>query len=163
MQPDRSWFTVLLVTFGIRWFLTSSSLQPGKRIAGTAHFEGSLGVRLLIGLGAPTAFYGAGTVALSSAVKSDWWVCLVLAGVGTAAIAIWPEEITASSTDVSQSRFFGLGKRTIRWSEVDYASENPANGNIEVAPKEGKKIVHTRLHVGHEDFLAIVRRQCRMF
>ena len=100
---------------------------------------------------------------LSSNLRTDWWVCLVLAGVGASVIAMWPEEIVTNSTRVSQSKFFGLGRKMIPWSDVDYATENPANGNIEVAPKEGPKIVHTRLHVGHADFLAIVQRHCRMF
>jgi len=160
---DLSWLTVLVAVFATRWFFASSSLQHGKRIADSTHFKGSIGIRLLFGLGAPTAFYGAGVVALSPTVRSDWWVCVVLAAVGVSIIAMWPEEIVTNSTDVSQSRLFGLGKNVIRWSDVDYASDNPANGNIEVAPKEGKKIVLTRLHVGHDDFLAIVRRHCRMF
>ena len=163
MHVDRSWLTVMLVVFGTRWFFAGSALQSGKLIAGAVHFKGSTAIRLLFGLGAPTAFYGAGVVAVSSNLRSDWWVCVVLAGVGASVIAMWPEEIVTNSTGVSQSKFFGLGRKTIPWTGVDYATESPVNGNIEVAPKAGPKIVHTRLHVGHADFLAIVQRHCRMF
>jgi hypothetical protein len=163
MHVDRSWLTVMLVVFGTRWFFAASSLQRGKLIAGAVHFKGSIGIRLLFGLGAPTAFYGAGVVAMSPNFKSDWWVCVVLAAVGASVIAMWPEEIITNAMTISQSRLFGLGRTTIPWSDVDYATENPVNGNIEVAPKEGRKIVHTQLHVGKDDFLGIVRRHCRMF
>jgi hypothetical protein len=163
MHVDRSWLTVMFVVFGTRWFFAGSALQSGKLIAGAVHFKGSTAIRLFFGIGAPTAFYGAGVVALSSNFKSELWVCVVLAGLGASVIAMWPEEIVTNSTTNSQSRLFGLGKTTIPWTEVDYATENPSNGNIEVAPKEGRKIVHTRLHVGHDDLLAIVRRHCRIF
>ncbi len=76
---------------------------------------------------------------------------------------MWPEEIVTNSTTISQSRLLGMGRNTVSWVDVDYATENSLHGNIEVVPRVGKKIVHTRLHVGRDDFLGIVRRHCRMF
>jgi hypothetical protein len=129
----------MVVVFATRWFLSGSSSR-GKRIAGSVHFKGSIGIRILCGLGAPTAFYGAGVVALSSTFRSDWWVCIILAAVGVSAIAMWPEEIITTSQNISQSRFFGLGNRTDAWADIEYATENPANGNIESRTESRKEI-----------------------
>ena len=163
MHVDRSWLTILVVVFGTRWLVASSTVQHAKRVADSLHFKGSLAIRILCGLGAPIAFYGAGVVASSSTVKSDWWVAVVLALVGFAALAMWPEELVTTATSISQSRFLGLGMWTKAWSDIDYATENSAKGSIEVSPRVGRKFIHTRLHVGHGDFLAVVRRHYRMF
>ena len=163
MHVDRSWLTIVVVVFGTKWFLAESSFSRARHIGGEVRFPGSTSSRLLFGLSAPIAVYGAGTVALSSTVRNDWWVSVVLACLAAIAIWMWPEEIITTAKGISQRGRFGIGKYGFSWSEVDYATEDPTNGNILVAPKSGKKIVHTRMHVGHDEFLQVVRRRCRMW
>jgi hypothetical protein len=160
--PDRSWLTILFVIFGTRWLLAGSAFQRGIRVAETTHFPGGLGIRLLCGIMAPVFLYGAGVVALSPTRKQDWWVFLVLLCLAGTCLWLWPEEIVISPTDVSQKRLFGLGTKRITWDDVDYIADDPIRG-ITVAAKDGLKIVHTKLHVGHEEFLAILKRHHRVF
>jgi hypothetical protein len=163
MPVDRSWLTILVSVFTIRWFLASSASQRAKRVGDSVHFKGMIGIRLLFGLGGAMFLYGAGAVAFSKVGKTDWITFIILATFGIACIVFWPEEIVMDKSEVSQSRFIGLGRRAIAWPDVDYAGENPANKTIEVVPKEGKKIVFTVMHAGHDDFLAFARRHCRIF
>jgi hypothetical protein len=160
---DTSWLTVLVVVFGTRWFLASSTFQHAKRLGDALYFKGSLGIRLLFGLGIPTALYGTGVVLHSPFAKPDWWTAAILIALAISGMYFWPEEVVATRKDVSQSRLLGLGRTTIPWPDVDYANDDPANGNIEVVPKIGRKIVLTRLHVGHDDFMAIARKHCRIW
>jgi len=119
-----------------------------------------LGIRLAFGLTIPTAFYGAGVVAFSPTAKSDWLTVAILTALALGCIALWPEEIVTTSRGISQSRFLGLGLRTAAWSDIDCAADYPDTGNIEVFPRAGKKFVHTRLHVGHDEFLLVLKRYC---
>jgi hypothetical protein len=67
-----------------------------------------------------------------------------------------------SSIGVSQKRSFGFGRKQIAWSDVDFVTDEPTR-EITIASTHGVKIVHTPLHVGHDDFLTIVRRHHKVW
>jgi hypothetical protein len=152
----------MIVAFAARWLIAASSLQKAKQIAGTVHFRGSLLIRMLFGVVIPTSLYGALTVAFSPTAKDDWWVSLILGVLGIGTIIGWPEQIVTSSEGISQSKILGLGWRTIRWPDVDYATENQTSGGVEVVPRQGRKIILSSMHTGREEFLEILRDHCRV-
>lgn len=162
MSPDRSWLTIVSVVLGTRWALAFSGFQRGKRLGDITHFPGRLGIRLLCAFVTPVALYGAGVVAFSSSAQRDWWVSFVLFALFGTGLLLWPEEIETSSAGVSQKRFFGFGRKQIPWSDLDYVADDPTRGIILVS-KNGLKIVHSSLHIGHDDFLTIVKQHHRVW
>jgi hypothetical protein len=153
---------MLVVVVGIRLLFIGSGFERGRKVGDATHFPGLIVIRLLFGIMAPAALYGSGVVLLSPAAKEDWWVSLILLALVGGVLWQWPEEITADATGVSQKKFFGLGRKQIDWADVDYISDDPTRGVI-VDSKLGQQIIHTQLHVGHDDFLEIARQHHSIF
>lgn len=152
--------TIVSVFFATRWLLTSAG--SGQKQGTQTRFPGSLGVRLLCSFVGPTALYGAITV-LRSHDKPAWWVSLVLLALTGSALWLWPREIVTTSQGISQRKILGRTGKQFLWNDVEYAHDNSLNGNVEVVTKSGEKILHTPMHVGHLDFLQIVKRHCRIW
>jgi hypothetical protein len=150
----KHWLTLALIAFLVSLLVRTSFLQKPSKIADTTLLYGFNFIRLLFGLGGIMFFYGAGTVALSPTARSDWWVSVLLATFGVGCVAFWPRQVVTDPLGVTQSGIIGIGRRTIQWQDVDYATENPQSGGIEVVPKEGKKMVFSPLLIGSNEFLA---------
>lgn len=153
----------MAVVLATRTLFVLSSLSKAVRGAHETRFPGSGFIRGLFLVGILVFSYGAVTVGLSTTARNDWWVSLVLGFFVVCALFAWPRTICADDVGLRQSRLFGFGQNVIRWTEVDYATDNPEAGGVLVVSKTGTRIVLSPMHVGRPELMEILQDRCRVF
>ena len=159
---DNDWIPIAAALVGIHWLLAYSNFRKAKRISGGTIFAGSLPVRLLFVSNCLIGICGSASSLFVRYLSQNWIATIIFSLLVAGSVHFWPETILISKDAISQSRYFGLGRKTFQWKDVDYATESPQSGAVEVVSKDGPKIIYTKMHVGRQQFLNEIKKHCRV-
>jgi hypothetical protein len=156
-----SWLTIVTAGLAIHWFAAEARAERAKRTGEITLYRAPLGLRMLLGVASLALVYGAGTVALSSNARHDWWVSGLLFAMAVFCLSQWPADLGLSKAGIYEQKWFGIHRRTFRWEEITSATHTPADDCVSIVSNSGYTIKHSKYHVDRTGFIAEVKTRCR--
>lgn len=99
----------------------------------------------------------------SASIWQDWpsfvgtMVMFLVLGYGG-----YPRTIVVDSAGVRLSSYLGVGGKFISWTGT-HAVVDPAPGKIIVCGPNGEQIIHSKQHVGHLQFIFLLKKHIRVY
>ena len=154
MSVSESTIQIVAVIFAVRFIGGEAALEhASRRDDGAAVFRPVLGLRLGFGLGIPTFLYGASQL-VNSREHGDLPYALLGLGMAIALFVLWPGTILVDKDGVRETRWFGLKRTHILWSDAAYAGGDIEN-SVTVRSKNDQTIQHTQYHVDRRGLPAL--------
>jgi hypothetical protein len=159
MAFSDSAIRIIAVIFVIRFLVVEASYGRSSR-RGQAHiFRPVVGLRLLFGVTIPGLLFGASQLVGSG----DRWDSLLglVVGIGGAAtlFVMWPGTIIVDRDSIRETKWFGLRKVRIPWSDAAFAGGDIDN-TVVVRSNKNCVIRHTQYHVDRVGFIDLLKQFC---
>ena len=146
---------IAAVIFAVRFIGGEGLLERASRRGNIGVFHPVLGLRLLLGTGISVIFL----TILEAGRKSPLWQNLVLVAMIVGFFMVLPGTIFVDQTSIRESRWFGLRRVEIPWSEVVFAGDDVDNA-VTVRSKDDRVIRHTQYHAGRWSFIKELKENC---
>jgi hypothetical protein len=156
-----SLLTIVAVGLAVYWFAVEARAERAKRAGEITLYRAPLGLRMLLGLASLAMVYGAGSVALSSTARHDWWVSGLIFAMAMFCLSQWPANLGLSKAGIYEQKWFGLRRRTFRWEEIASATHTASDDCVSIVSNSGYTIKHSKYHVDRIGFIAEVKTHCR--
>jgi hypothetical protein len=149
----RSAIEIAAVIFAVRFVSGEAAFEHASRRGDLLVFRPVLGLRLLIGLAIVVVLL---TILEAAPEPHEvlWGSLLIAMMIGI--YAVMPGTILVDRTSIRETRWFGLRRTRILWSEVSSAAPDIDNA-VMVRAKDGRGIKHSRYHVDRAGFIQTLR------
>ena len=153
MNIPQSSIEVAAALFAVRFVGGEAVFEHASRRGDVLVFRPVLGVRLLLGfaiVGIPLAMLEA-----APGPNDALWGGLLVAMM-ISIYAVIPGTILVDQTSIRETRWFGLRRKKILWSEVSSAGPDIDNA-VMVRAKDGRGIQHSQYHADKAGFIQALR------
>ena len=156
---DFDWLPVAAAVFAARFIAGEALFEHASRRGDTTVFRPVLGLRILFGIGIPFLLYETPQVVRIGGLFDVMLGLIVGVGGATAAFLFWTGTILVDSSSIRETRWFGLKRTRIPWSEVQFAG-NDVENTVTIRSKDDKLIKHTQYHVDRAGFIEALKQYC---
>lgn len=153
MNLPQSSIAIAAAIFAVRFVGGEAAFEHASRRGDLLVFRPVLGLRLLFG----SAIILIPLAMLEAAPEPHdvlWSSLLVAMMIG--AYAVMPGTILIDQTSIRETRWFGLRRTTILWSEVSSAGPD-IDSAVMVRAKDGRGIQHSKYHADRAGFIQALR------
>ncbi len=113
--------------------------------------------RTLLGVSLPVFLYLMFETAKDARQSGEWWLPLISLAILAINLFADPGEIRVNPKGIILTRFFGLQRKRIEWLGAE-ARNYPGLREVLVIGSDGTAITHSQYHVGHDQFLVLLKR-----
>ena len=147
---------IAAVIFAVRFVAGEAAFERASRRGDVGIFRPVLGLRILFGVGITLVIL---TAAEEGIRPSNLLSYVLLFAMMIGVFLVIPGTILVDSTSIRETRWFGLRRVEIPWSDVAYAGDD-ADYSVTVRSKAGQAIQHTRYHVDRRAFITALKQYC---
>jgi hypothetical protein len=149
-----SWAPAVVAVFAASLVAREAAFQRASRRGNVIVFPPGIGLKALLLFGTPFFVY----VGLQIIKEgTDKWLGLICIGLAVASFVYLPGTILIDSTSIRETRWFGLKRTCIPWSEVEFAG-NDIENSVTVRSNDDRVIKHTRYHADRPAFIEALKR-----
>lgn len=159
MSGPESSLEIIAIILAIRFVASEAAFERASRSGEATIFRPVLGLRLLFGVAIPGFLFGASQLLRSGQRSDAIYAVVVFIGGAIGLFFAWPGTIRVDSTSIRETRWFGLRRRQIVWSDVAYAGGDVDN-SVTIRSKDDRVIQHTQYHVDRAGFTAALKEYC---
>ena len=139
MEGSMSWLTIAVTLFVLRFVASEALFEKSFSKNGKLIFRPVLGMRVIFNVGIPGSLFVATRIAQTEDMQHSWYLVLFCLSVSGFAITFAPGTITVDKLSISEQKWFGLKKTSIKWSNVAYVFSSPAERLFTIASEDGNK------------------------
>jgi hypothetical protein len=159
MRNPGASIEIAAVIFAIRFIAVEARFERSSRRGDAIIFRPVLGLRILFGFGIPGILYVVASQLAKTDARSDLPYALGLLFFAVFIFVMWPGTILVSETSIRETRWLGLKRTCIPWSEVNFAGGDVENA-VTVRSKDDRIIQHTQYHVDRAGFIEALKKYC---
>jgi len=138
---------IVCSSIAIHFALREAVLERAQVRRAKVLFPPVMSLRLTSWVGVPLLLFAAYKLFTEMHSLRDWFYPASAIGLALLAFFSPPGTITVNDSEARIDRYWGLKVCKLAWSEVDCAVYSRARNELAIYHRDGRSIVHTRLHV----------------
>lgn len=155
MATSQSVVEGLALLFAMYFLAAEARFEVASRRGVVTVFHPVLFFRLGFGLAVPTLLYGTSQLIGTR----DWFFAGIDFSMAFLIFANWPGTIVVDKNMIRETRWLGLKRTRILWSDVAYAGDD-IESRVTVRSKNGPCISHTAYHSDRDAFIWALMQYC---
>jgi len=142
------------IIFAIRFIAGEAAFEHASRRGNVLVFRPVLGLRLMFGVGITLVLF---LIAKEGISKNELIWKILLLGFAVWWFIAWPGTILVDQNSIRETRWFGLRRVEIPWTDVVFAGGDFENSST-VRSKDDRTIRHTQYHADQAGFIVALKQ-----